>query len=215
MATRHPPPASRATARGVLLDRPSPILPCHTTRPQPHEQLLVGWLVGGMTTGRRHGEHRCHQPPRRANSTTQQHDDDNRGSGRWTTWPRTTTTPTRTMPMDDTPTWPHDTPSEPGREGRPSPRWPPRMHDDYAGRGTTTDGETTTGSRRHTTHSQPHEQLLVGWRVGDTMPGGRGMRGRGQRGGWGMTMGDATTTTAASICMQGGRVRVERRGGAR
>ena len=24
----------------------------HTTRPQPYEQLLVGWLVGGTTTGR-------------------------------------------------------------------------------------------------------------------------------------------------------------------
>ena len=60
----------------------------HTTCPQPHEQLLVGWLVGGTTTGRP-WEHGHNQPLRHANKTTQRDDNNNNsGSRGWTTWPR-------------------------------------------------------------------------------------------------------------------------------
>jgi hypothetical protein len=55
---------------------------------------------------------------------------------------------------------------------------------------------------KHTTHPQPHEQLLVGWIVDGptiTMTEGDG--------------GDATTTTAASPCLQGGRGDNNRREG--
>ena len=60
----------------------------HTTCPQPHEQLLVGWLVGGTTMGRP-WEHGHNQPLQRANKTTQRDDNNNNsGSRGWMTWPR-------------------------------------------------------------------------------------------------------------------------------
>ena len=57
-----------------------------TTRPQPHEQLLMGWLVGGTTMGRPQ-EHGHNQPLRHANETTRRNDNNNnnRGSRGWMT----------------------------------------------------------------------------------------------------------------------------------
>ena len=73
--------------------------------------------------------------------------------------------------MDDMPTWHHNTPSGPGREGGPPPPWPPRMHNND-------DGDPTTH------HPPPASQatargVVGGWNDAQ----GQEMRGRGQRGG--------------------------------
>jgi hypothetical protein len=76
--THHLLPASRATARGVdcgwnsadFDSTPRRFLTSskahdndgrHTTRPQPHEQLLVGWIAGGTTKTRSHDHVKAHR----------------------------------------------------------------------------------------------------------------------------------------------------------
>ena len=89
--SRHPPARGVGRQRGgvtTAMMMMAPRTEQHTTCPQPHEQLLVGWLVGGTTTGRP-WEHGHNQPLRRANKTTQRDDNNNNsGSRGWTTWPQ-------------------------------------------------------------------------------------------------------------------------------
>jgi hypothetical protein len=72
--THHPPPASRAPAREVDLGwkdgkqqggrTMATTCERHTTRPQPYEQLLVGWMTGGTTpTPTQGNDHHHHVPP--------------------------------------------------------------------------------------------------------------------------------------------------------
>jgi hypothetical protein len=46
----------------------------HTTRPQPHEHLLVGWIVGGMTENGREGEWQQWQQRERHTACPQPHE---------------------------------------------------------------------------------------------------------------------------------------------
>ena len=107
-----------------------------TTCPQPHEQLLVGWLVGGTTMGR----------PRET------HDDNSRGSGGWMTWPRD-----------------HDDTHQDDASWMTCPPGPmTHLQDqgekvDHHHHGHHRCTMMMTGTQRHTTHPQPHEQLLMGW----------------------------------------------------
>ena len=92
--------------------------------------------------------------------------------------------------MDDTPTRPHDTPSGPGREGRPPPPWPPQMHNNddgghyhhhrcehllagWMGDGGETRGGETGGARKTMTRAgreddATHLTKLVEWKGGAT-----------------------------------------------